>query len=63
MKLSIVYTPSLKNIRNAFDLIRGGLALLIGMEVSIEHEMTSEEFAKLITDDLDRQRSPSPQAQ
>lgn len=63
MKLSIVYTPSLKNIGNAFDLIRSGLALLIGMEVSIEHEMTSEEFAKLITDDLERQRGPSPQAQ
>lgn len=63
MKLSIVYTPSLKNIRNAFDMILCGMALLIGREVSIEHEMTSEEFAKIIADDQKRQSKLHPQPQ
>lgn len=55
MKLSIVYTPSLKNISNAFNLIYGGLSLLLGRVVSIEGEMTSQEFTKMIVDDLRRQ--------
>ncbi|MGD2947196.1 hypothetical protein ACP813_27305 [Escherichia coli] len=55
MKLSIVYTPSLKNIGNAFSLILGGISLLLGREVSIESEITPTEFTKMVVDDLRRQ--------
>ncbi|HAZ3906242.1 TPA: hypothetical protein J1437_004667 [Escherichia coli] len=55
MKLSIVYTPSLKNIGNVFSLILGGISLLLGREVSIESEITPTEFTKMVVDDLRRQ--------
>jgi len=55
MKLSIVYTPSLKNIGNAFSLIWGGISLLLGREVSIESDITPTEFTKMVVDDLRRQ--------
>lgn len=56
MKLSIVYTPSLKNIKTGLSLIRVGMSLLIGKGAVIEHEMKSSDLTDAILKDLRKQQ-------
>ncbi|EPY8418544.1 TPA: hypothetical protein L9L92_003537 [Klebsiella pneumoniae] len=56
MKLSIVYTPSLKNIKTGLSLIRAGMSLLIGKGAVIEHEMKSSDLTDAILKDLRKQQ-------
>lgn len=56
MKLSIVYTPSLKNIKTGLSLIRVGTSLLIGKGAVIEHEMKSSDLTDAILKDLRKQQ-------
>ena len=54
MKLSIVYTPSLKNIKTGLSLIRVGMSLLIGKGAVIE--MKSSDLTDAILKDLRKQQ-------
>ncbi|HBR1819115.1 TPA: hypothetical protein ACLKPX_004277 [Klebsiella pneumoniae] len=56
MKLSIVYTPSLKNVKTGLSLICVGMSLLIGKEAVIEHEMKSSDLTDAILKDLRKQQ-------
>ncbi|QLO51990.1 hypothetical protein HV234_10910 [Klebsiella grimontii] len=56
MKLSIVYTPSLKNIKTGLSLIRVGMSLLVGMGAVVEHEMKSSDLTDAILKDLRKQQ-------
>ncbi|WP_232551101.1 hypothetical protein [Klebsiella pneumoniae] len=56
MKLSIVYTPSLKNIKTGLSLIRVGMSLLIGKGAVIEHGMKSSDLTDAILKDLRKQQ-------
>lgn len=56
MKLSIVYTPSLKNVKTGLSLICVGMSLLIGKGAVIEHEMKSSDLTDAIMKDLRKQQ-------
>lgn len=56
MKLSIVYTPSLKNVKTGLSLIRVGMSLLIGKGAVVEHEMKSSDLTDAILKDLRKQQ-------